>query len=275
MTVVAGVMMCKDEADVIETTLRHMLTQVDAVVVSDNMSTDGTIKILERLAEEYGMDRFELWSDPETAYYQSKKMTRLAHSAHTTYGADWIVPFDADEIWYSSFAPALKDRLAALGEQWQVVQADLYDHVPTSLDNTNQTDVMRRLTWRSAGKLDLPKVACRWRSDLVIDYGNHRAFYDESGCTVSHDRFVVRHFPYRSPSQFISKIRNGYAAYQAAPELEAYGGHWKSYGQMLETQGPDVVLDNVFYRFFYDQDPANSARQGRRPLVDDPAPIKG
>lgn len=273
MTVVAGVSMVKDEADVIGTVIPHMLTQVDYLIVADNMSTDGTDEILNRMAANSG-GRLIVVTDGEQAYYQSKKMTALAHEAHDIFGAEWIVPFDADEIWYSSFAPRLADRLSLLGEQWQVVQADLYDHVPTSVDNMGETNVMRRLTWRTSAPLELPKVAARWREDLVIDYGNHRAFYDESGCTVSHDRFVVRHFPYRSAPQFLSKIRNGGAAYKAAPDLEAYGGHWKSYAQILEAQGEDAVLDNVFYRWFYDQDPANSGKQGRRPLLEDPAPIK-
>ena len=45
----AAVTMVRDEADIIETTVRHMLTQVDVVIVADNRSVDGTREIVEQL----------------------------------------------------------------------------------------------------------------------------------------------------------------------------------------------------------------------------------
>lgn len=43
---VCAVMLVKDESDIIETTIRHLLWHVDEVIVADNMSTDGTYDIL-------------------------------------------------------------------------------------------------------------------------------------------------------------------------------------------------------------------------------------
>jgi len=90
----AAVTMVRDEADIVEATVRHMLTQVDVVIVADNRSVDGTREILEGLP-------VHLLNDPERGYYQSEKMARLAHMARVEHGADWVVPFDADEWWYS------------------------------------------------------------------------------------------------------------------------------------------------------------------------------
>jgi glycosyltransferase involved in cell wall biosynthesis len=269
-----GITMVKDEADIIETTLRNMLTQVDYVIVADNMSTDGTLDIIKKLQDEFNSSimRLGLLIDENPAYYQSRKMTAIAHAQMDF--ADWVVPFDADEIWYSPFG-RIGDRLDALGPQWLVVQADLYDQVPTSEDNPNLLNPVERITWRTRDPLPLPKVACRLRKDLVIDHGNHRGLYDESGPTVSHDRFVIRHFPWRSPEQFLRKVTNGHEAYKHAPELgDEFGAHWKSYGTILEAHGPDVTLSAVFYKFFYDQDPARSEQQNRRPLINDPAPVQ-
>ena len=47
--ITAAVTMVRDEADIIETTVRHMLTQVDVVIVADNRSVDGTREILDSL----------------------------------------------------------------------------------------------------------------------------------------------------------------------------------------------------------------------------------
>ena len=261
--------MCKDEADIIETTLRNMLTHVDWVIVADNMSTDSTPLILDRIQADN--DRLIVFPDENPAYYQSDKMTALAHKAREELGADWVVPFDADEIWYSSFAPTLKERLDVLGPQWQVVQADLYDHVSTGADNMNEPNPVERIRWRIVEPLPLPKVACRWRKDLVIDAGNHRALYDSSGATISHDRFVVRHFPYRSTDQFVRKVRNGAAAYKLTDLDYTVGNHWRGYGQILEAHGEEALITEVYARYFYEADPL---RPNNRPLIEDPAPYE-
>jgi glycosyltransferase involved in cell wall biosynthesis len=116
---VAGICICKDEADIIRITIEHMLTQVDRVYVLDNMSTDGTTDILRYLFAEHRGRMF--WGiDKEPAYYQSRKMTELAHRVHDLdQSIDWIVPFDADEIWTSGWAPRLADRLQVLGSHWR------------------------------------------------------------------------------------------------------------------------------------------------------------
>src|SRR4051812_46619587 len=87
--------MVKDEADVIEGTIRHMADEVDQLLVADNGSTDGTRDILVKLALEL---QFTVVDDPDPGYEQSRKMSALAELA-ASHGATWIVPFDADELW--------------------------------------------------------------------------------------------------------------------------------------------------------------------------------
>ena len=128
-TEVHGIAMVKDEADVIRTTVEWMLSQVDQVHVADNESTDGTQQILNRLAE--SNDRLHISIDIEVGYYQSRKMTLLAEHAGR-HGAAWVVPFDADEIWYSLYHERIADALDQCVDL-AVVEADMYEHVPTPL----------------------------------------------------------------------------------------------------------------------------------------------
>jgi glycosyltransferase involved in cell wall biosynthesis len=234
-----GISMVRDEADIVSSTVANMLTQVDHVIVADNGSTDGTLDILHELG-------VEVIDDPERGYYQSAKMTALAaHAADA--GADWVVPFDADEWWYTPHHLTIADHLATIGPQWLTVTADLYDHVATGLD-PDHPDPVARIQHRRRDRAPLRKVACRTRSDLIIHQGNHGATYD--GGATEQPGLIVRHFPYRSAEQFVTKARNGAEAYAATDLPVTEGQHWRQYGALLEAHGPEVLMD-VFRQWFW------------------------
>lgn len=250
---VFGISMVRDEADIIWSTVTNMLGQVDQVIVADNGSTDGTRDILDSLD-------VTVIDDPEIGYYQSAKMTRLAQLAAEK-GADWVVPFDADEWWYSPFG-TITDHLESVDTM--AVTAELYDHVATGAD-PDKPDPTERIGWRRRIPAALPKIACRTRPYLTIEQGNHGAIYD--GCRpITATGLTVRHFPYRSPEQFVRKARNGAEAYAATDLPTNQGAHWRDYGALLEAHGPEA-LEDVFRTWFWVADPSLDES-----LIYDPAP---
>ena len=229
-----AVSMCKDEADVIEQIVAHMLGEVDVVLVADNGSTDGTREILESLP-------VVVKDDPDVGYYQSQKMTALAHEARAK-GADWIVPFDADEIWRSADGP-IKDALASLPPDAMICEAAVLDHVATDEEGLSP--------WRRPEQLPLRKVAVRAYDRLVIHQGNHGATFRGIGYPLRATGLLeVHHFPYRTLEQMISKARNGAAAYAATNLPEDIGAHWREYGRLSDEQ-----IREVFYEYFHSADP--------------------
>lgn len=224
----AAVSMWKDEADIGPTVIRHLLAEgVDHIIVADNLSSDGTTEHLcDFIAKGAPLTRVE---DPDPGYRQAEKMTRLAHMAGEM-GADWVIPFDADELWYSPHG-RLADVLETAVDPVQWVEG--FYHVPHPDDDASEADPVRRMTHRRRGR-DCPqsKVCFRYRPGAQVAQGNHDV--NISGPRGS-GLIAFREFQYRSFDHMRRKVRNGKAAYDAAPEVHPLCGiHWRRLGAMSD-----------------------------------------
>jgi glycosyltransferase involved in cell wall biosynthesis len=250
--------MVKDEADVIGGTLAHLADEVDFLLVADNASTDGTREILAELEDQLPLTVID---DPDPAYYQSRKMSDLAERAAGA-GADWIVPFDADELWFTHTKPIAK---VLDGIRAPLVRANLFDHRPSAID-VDDTDPFRSIVWREPKPAGLPKVAFRWEPGAVIHQGNHGVTLP-SRSSLGPYLIEIRHFPYRSAEQFVRKARNGAAAYRATDLPVTEGAHWRQYGDLLDRFG-EPALEEVFRTWFWNLAPVEAG------LINDPAPYR-
>jgi Glycosyl transferase family 2 len=212
-----AISMVRNEIDVLPTVLDHLEAQgVDHVLVSDNGSTDGTLELLEERAAD---GRLHLARDQEPAFYQAAKLTVLAHAARRS-GAEWVVPFDADELWFA--------RDGLLGDDLRRQEADglgarLFNTFPTPSGG-----------WAMDPTTGLGKVAFRSHRLAVISSGNHRV--DRPGPRLEGDASPLRiaHLPWRSFDQFAAKLRQGAQAYQLTTGLVG-GDHWRVLG-VLEDE---------------------------------------
>lgn len=260
----------KDEADIIASTILWTLKQVDWVIAEDNGSVDGTRGILESLAADN--PRLIVQDDPDVGYYQSASMSRLANQAREA-GATWVLPVDADEI-HVCPGGHIATALAALDDDVLVSEAPLYDHVATGADS-DDADPIQRLTYRRAAQAPLRKVAVRAVEGVTIHQGNHSASFPgvRHPKTVT-DLMCVHHFPYRSVEQFVSKVRNGAAAYAATDLPPEAGAHWRQYGAILEAQG-EAGIAEIFNTWFYRENPHEELvihGEQQRALINDPCP---
>jgi hypothetical protein len=267
--------MVRDEIDVLPATIEHMLTQVDMVIVADQNSSDGTFEWLHdrQFAEPHGRLNVCCVTDP--AYYQSRIMSGLAESARAVHHADWVVCFDADEIWLARSGRRIADVLKELPPEVLIAEADLWDHISTGRDRDEPNPVVR-MGWRRSYPAPLPKVAVRALGGITIAQGNHSATFegvDLPGRVAN--LLTVRHYPYRSEDQTLRKIRNGAEAYAATDLVETEGAHWRGWGAILESQGEQAIRD-LFRKWHWRADPRQPlAIDGelQPPLVFDPAPI--
>lgn len=223
-----AVTMVKNEADIIGTTLRHLLDQdVDGILVADNGSTDDTRAIVEELAVSAPIF---LADDHEPAFYQWQKMTRLAHWARRA-GAAWVIPFDADELWFAesrSVGSFLRRSPAT------VVRASMFNVAPLDAGVRVGDDhgwVMgRQPSWWT-------KVAFRPHPFMAVSMGNHAV--DRPGLQV--DGLGIAHMPYRSLAQMASKLRAGAASLKEIPGDS--GLHWRDLGSLADEDLHKVWSD--------------------------------
>lgn len=205
-----GVCLAKNEADIIEATVRHNLEQgLDAVIVADNGSNDGTLEIVRGLAE-----TLPVFSAVDTlpAHHQGRKTSYLAHLARRG-GADWVVPFDADEHWY---APAMSVA------QWlrccpcEAASAKMWNAFPT-VDAQPGIQLSRFPMWST-------KIAFRSTAWAWVGEGNHRVSVSDHPCPGLH----IIHYQYRSFEQYDRKVVDGSTSLRAAAMPPGIGGHWRA-----------------------------------------------
>lgn len=264
---VVGICMVKDELDILPSTIKHMVNQVDAIIVFDDGSTDGTLEWLRDTGNVHLITR-DIFNDiswqagraylsalQKVGYYQSRKMTALAMEAYYQHEASWVVPFDADEIWTSQWG-TIAEVCKNHEDTYGIIQAELFDHMVTGLDQvplpfnryTANITPIDYMPWRRVNSLPMPKVACRTASDLVIAQGNHWANYKIPARATTGCPIVVHHYPYRSHEQFIRKVRNGGAAYAATNLPETMGAHWRQWNKFTDEQLKDL-FDTYYYVF--------------------------
>jgi hypothetical protein len=220
--------MMRNEEDVCVQVVRHLLAEgIDHVLVAENMSTDRTRQLLHQLEREDR--RLRVVDDEEPTYDQGTKMTGLAHQAHRLWGAGWIVPFDADELWTGADGRPLGDVLRELAAgPWDSATADKWEMVPHPDDDPLEPDPFARIRHCQPVPHAGYKTAFRHRDWTRIGAGNHRVS-TMGRCAES--ALTLRHYSLRSLEQARAKFRHG-ASVLPADWPPTWGGHWRDLGAM-------------------------------------------
>ena len=218
-----GLTMVKNEDDIIGRVVEHLLRQgVSHLVVSDNGSSDDTVEVVRRHADSR---RLTLVHDPVREFFQALKMTNLSRYAWRG-GADWVLPFDADEFWFGVHG-RVADVLA--GQTGDVVEARVHNVFPS-----------REHGWViDTSPHAQGKVCFRSDPDAVLTQGNHRVHHP-GGPPQGSDALVVLHLPWRSRQQLEAKLAKGVLAYQGTGELARRGSHWPRFAGLTSDRAQQI-----------------------------------
>ncbi|MFL6176692.1 MAG: glycosyltransferase family 2 protein [Ornithinibacter sp.] len=218
-----AVTMVKDEDDIIGRVVEHLLRQgVSHLLVSDNGSTDDTVGAVRRVA---GSARLTVVNDPVREFFQSLKMTHLSRYAWRQ-GADWLLPFDADEFWFGADG-RLTDVLAGL--TGDVVEARVHNVFP-SREHGWVLDTVPHAQG---------KVCFRSDPDAVLTQGNH-SVHHPAGPPADRESLVLLHVPWRSREQLGRKLVKGALAYEGTGSLAGMGSHWPRFAGVTPERAQEV-----------------------------------
>jgi len=234
-----GIMLAKDEADIVGTNIHHhMALGLSGFVVFDNMSRDGTGDIARSLGA-------EVFLDDEVAFHQQAKNRRMTEIA-VGFGAEWVLTVDADELWYPTCDTDIPKAIASLPAGVDAIRALSFDHVCCELDDEAVLDPVLRMRWRRNSP-GVGKVAHQCVPGAYAWGGNESWVLDgEVMNPEPRNCLRIRHYPVRGLAHLKRKARNGWAAVAGQPGVHRNAcGHWRKWYRKYRD-------DPVWFRSYFE-----------------------
>jgi len=263
---IAACVCVKDEVELIAPLITHLRAiGVDAIVVCDMFSTDGTVDVLEGYAADDDIDLFQISDREEMEPWAQANLARIRAT-----GADWAIFLDADEVPIPA-SGSLKD-CAGL-EDVDVLALDRFNVPltpsglawPTSVTPEHYEDLLLlvqpipqfwqeiehdpSLSWMRSRIAD--RVMARPPMIATLTLGMHDvvpAGDAPARRSVSRD-LVVAHLPFTTRARFARKVDNIRALLAAHDGLfvESHGRHWRRWASMAEAGTLDLEFDRMVF----------------------------
>ena len=249
-------LLVKNEEAMIERNLQfHKQMGIDGFIVTDNNSSDGTMRILEKYKQKGWI--LEIIEEQATGYEQKRWVDRMVEKAKCDYKADWVINADADEFWYAR-SGNLKNELSKTHSNvvrcpWQNMFPEdgipfwQWKHHVVPVPDYTPYDLSPYAIYERRNK----KVAHRADGYIQISMGNHKVAMFPRRTMWSKD-IVIYHFTIRGRQQFIDKMVQG------GRELEKHEGkhggrHWRYFYELYKQGKLEAEYERVIGLNTYDQ----------------------
>jgi hypothetical protein len=216
----------------------HLRQGVDFFIITDNLSSDATVSIIEEYVRKGVAEAF---FESDDVFAQGRWVTRMARRANEC-GADWVVNSDDDEFWISSEG-TLQDVLAAKPDTCQALLVNRQNFPPVCCSPESWFgDAMRfreQRSYNALGRPLPPKVCHRSFADIEVMQGNHKVA--RAGLPLAAEPCAsirIAHYPVRDYASFENRIAKGGAAYARNTELDpGVGATWRFLYELWRAGG--------------------------------------
>jgi len=220
---VVSISMVRNEADIIETFVRHHAGLVDRMLITNHRSSDATSEILDQLKSE-GLP-ITVFEEHALEQRQQPVMSGLMNRAAREFQSDWVIPLDADEFLVSDGDNDLRTVINRLSANC-VAKIPWRTYVPTPKDDAH-VDVLKRVRHHRASedpqyyKVMVPRaIAAVDRYQL--DIGSHNVIEVVGLARVPRPADVapgiaLAHIPIRSLQQMQNKVIASWLAWLVNP----------------------------------------------------------
>lgn len=218
-----GIMVVKNEADIVGHALKAACDWCDEIYVLDNGSTDNTWHLVQELSNlNPQIVPFRQTDEP---FFESIRAKVFHAYRNRAVDGDWWCRLDADEFYVQSPRKFLQkvnrhDVVWAIHLQYYLTREDvvLFETSPASFDECVPLNV--RYRWYKADSSETRFF--RHRSRLQWD---DSAAWPRHLGRVFPERILLRHYKYRSPAQIQTRMRTRLAVFERGGIA---GHHWKS-----------------------------------------------
>lgn len=248
MKKIIAVSVVKNECDIIESFCRYIVSYCNLLIIQDDSSTDNTKSILNALILEglpIVFSRISIIEKNEFRLPQVIIMNQLVNEAFKTFGADIVIPADADEFIVADDGTSPRAVLEHLEDnkgyriRWRtyiynnpqmVNDVFLPEHFPLhrkpELEYYYKVIITRQL---------YANYGCK------LTQGNHNLTYPNQQKSAPMNDIAdlyVAHYPIRSVSQLTAKVVNGWYSYLASPSRgKKWGYHWEKIYKKIKESG--------------------------------------
>ena len=238
MSLIYAISICKNEEDIIVQSIEHLLANgIDKVLIADHNSTDNTYSLLKFLKEKY--EQIDIFLNTDQYFHQDIWMNKLAEIAGNE-GAEWIIPFDIDEFFFTRSSLSLSEQLQSIPNGVKSFNVGMYRYHGTEM--------------REVQMKPHPKVIFRWELGINIAKGNHSVYTPTKSDPYDNFSIVIGELQYRSLEHFIRKIRTQYIHIDPSWGLGDYA-HVREIGEYNDKELTQVWNEMKNRNLIYDPIP--------------------
>lgn len=197
-----AILLVRDEADVVKSTILDAERWADRIFVVDNGSTDGTWEIVQSLANEIVVP----WKQDTRPFYVGMRAEIFNHFRHEAKPGDWWCKMDSDEFYiddprdFLSNVPWYYQLIAKKSIDYLITKQDLeeYDFSGDFETDKSHLHYIKPVCW-SEPRFFKYRENLIWQNDTEAHYPYHAGVLDPN-------YILVRHYRCRSPQQMQKRL---------------------------------------------------------------------